>query len=45
VDWAVFYSIAVVYIYNWNQPEDGCKKRKNVAESCKFIKYLIKRLC
>jgi hypothetical protein len=27
------------------QPEDGYKKLKRVAESCKLIKYIIKILC
>jgi hypothetical protein len=26
------------------QPEDGSKKPKHVAESCKFTKYLIKKV-
>ena len=26
------------------QPEDGSKESKHVAESCKFIKYLIKKV-
>ena len=32
-----------IFLYNFKiQPEDGSKKTKNVAESSKFIKYLIK---
>ena len=36
-----------IYIYTHTpsqiQPEDGSKKPKNVADICKFIKYLIKK--
>jgi hypothetical protein len=37
-----------IYIYTHTpsqvQPEDGYKKPKHAAESCKFIKYLIIKL-
>jgi len=34
-----------LYTPSYGQTEDGSKKPKHVAESCKFIKYLIKKLC
>ena len=34
-----------VYTPSSVQPEDGSKKLKPVAENCKFLKYLIKKLC
>ena len=34
-----------MYIPFQVQPEDGSKKPKQVAESYKFLKYLIKKLC
>jgi hypothetical protein len=34
-----------IYIPSYVQPEDGSKKPKHVAERCKFLKNLIKKLC
>ena len=36
------YLFIYTYMPSKIQPEDGCKKPKHVAESCKFIEYLIK---
>ena len=35
-------SFTLIYKFINNQPEDGSKKSKHVAECCKFTKYLIK---
>ena len=38
------YICICMYIYK-AQAEDGSKKLKHVTESCKFVKYLMQKLC
>ena len=40
----LFYIYIYIYIPSKVQPEDGSQKQKHVAESCIFIKYLIKNV-
>jgi hypothetical protein len=41
ISFTLIYELQYIYTPSYVQPEDGSKNRKHVAESCKFIKYLI----
>jgi hypothetical protein len=41
---ALQYIYIYIYVPSRVQPEDGSEKSKHVAENCKFIKCLIKKL-